>query len=159
MRQERCPLPKGLIRFLACGFGSGLIPFAPGTMGTLAAIPIAWGVNLLSPATNAVITLVAITGGALICGAAASQSGSKDPGWIVIDEMAGFLVAVMWLEPSVISYTAAFFLFRLFDIIKPPPANWLDRWDGGGWSIMLDDVAAGIMTRLVLAAGIAFWHP
>lgn len=125
-------------------------------MGTLAALPVAWAINLLDPVTSALATLAAIVGGALVCDAASREAGAKDPGWIVLDEIAGFLVAVIWLEPSAISYAAAFFLFRLFDIIKPPPANWLDSWNGGGWSIMLDDVAAGAMTRLVLAAGIAW---
>lgn len=140
-----------MTRVLAAGLGAGYSPFAPGTMGTLVALPLAYLLYFTPPLASGIAVLALIFGGAHVCGAAALDSGAKDPGWIVLDEIAGFLVATIWLEPSLLSYGVAFFLFRLFDIIKPPPANWLDRWDGGGWSIMLDDVAAGVFARLALA--------
>ena len=144
-------MTKRLARLLATGFYSGYSPFAPGTVGTLVAAPFAYALHLTGSAINALLMLTVIIGGSPLCGIAAKDFGKKDPGHIVLDEFAGYFVATFMLKPTVLSYLAAFFLFRLFDIIKPPPANMLDRWDGGGWSIMLDDVAAGVMARLSLA--------
>lgn len=142
---------KAVAKFLASGFYSGFFPFAPGTVGTVVAIPLAYLLSLTPPGVNVAVVLITIIAGSPLCGIAAKEFGAKDPGFIVLDEIAGFFVSTLFLEPSISTYLAAFFLFRLFDIIKPPPANWLDRWNGGGWSVMLDDIAAGLMTRGVLA--------
>lgn len=150
MPQKRCALQERLIRALASGLGSGLLPFAPGTFGTLAAIPLALIFSTLNPWLGLALTLLFVPFAIIIAGRAAQAYGQKDPGWIVIDEAAGFLFASLWLNPSLFSYLAAFFLFRLFDILKPPPVGWLDRSLKGGSGIVLDDVAAGLMTRALL---------
>lgn len=139
-------------KFIAAGFGAGYTPIAPGTFGTLAAIPLAWCISLLDPAVSAALTVLFIAFAVWVCDGAAAAVKEKDPGWIVLDEIAGFVVATLWVKPGPLSYGAAFFLFRLFDIIKPPPVGWIDRSGRGGTAIVFDDVAAGLMTRLAL-----FW--
>jgi phosphatidylglycerophosphatase A len=137
-------------RLLASGFGAGLSPVFPGTAGTAAAIPFALLLALLPPWGTLAAVAVSLPLGAWVCGRAARGDPDSDPGWIVFDEMVGFWISVLWVSPGIATYTAAFFLFRLFDIIKPPPARWFDsRWKGG-WGILLDDVAAGVMTWAVL---------
>lgn len=133
------------ILFLAFGFGFGLAKKMPGTMGTVAAIP----VYLLCIQSDIVIysllTIISIFVGFPICGRAADQLGEHDFGGIVWDEIAGYLVT-MWFVPF--SWTAVivgFILFRFFDIIKPWPIKWIDQHVEGGVGIMLDDVLAGLM--------------
>jgi phosphatidylglycerophosphatase A len=133
------------VLFLAFGFGSGLAKKMPGTMGTVAAIP----VYLLFMQGNiwvySVLTVVATIVGFDICGRAADLLGEHDFGGIVWDEVAGFLIT-MWFVPfSWSAVVAGFILFRFFDIIKPWPIKWIDQHVEGGLGIMLDDVLAGIM--------------
>ena len=140
------------ILFLAFGFGSGLAKKMPGTMGTVAAIP----VYLLFIQGNvwlySALTLVATYVGFSICGRAADLLGEHDFGGIVWDEVAGFLVT-MWFVPfSWTAVLAGFILFRFFDIVKPWPIKWVDQKVEGGLGIMLDDVLAGLM-----AGGILFF--
>ena len=139
-----------LLVLVAGGFGSGFVPKAPGTAGTLVAIPIALLLSHLSPPFYLLLILAMTIGAALICDKAARIDGEKDPSWIVLDEIIGFLFAVLWLPRTLPWYMAAFFLFRLFDILKPWVVGWLDRNISGGWGIVLDDVAAGIFTRVAL---------
>ncbi len=143
-------MTPGAVRFLAAGCGAGYSPWAPGTAGTLAAVPLAWLWTHLPVAGHLALLLVAVPAAAWLCGVAARQSAQKDPGWIVLDEMVGFWVAVALVPPSLFAYGVAVVLFRVFDILKPPPAGWIDRRIGGGWGIVLDDVAAGLMARVVL---------
>lgn len=142
------------VRVLASGFGLGFSPLAPGTVGTLAALPFAWLWSGLSPVGGLVVLLLAVPCGAYVCDRAEATGGAHDPGWIVCDEMVGFWVAVAWLPPRWGTYLAAFVLFRTFDILKPPPAGWIDRHLPGGWGILLDDVVAGVYARLVLGLGL-----
>jgi phosphatidylglycerophosphatase A len=133
------------VLFLAFGFGSGLAKKMPGTMGTVAAIP----VYLLFMQGNiwvySALTIVATVVGFGICGRAADLLGEHDFGGIVWDEVAGFLIT-MWFVPfSWSAVVAGFILFRFFDIIKPWPIKWIDQHVEGGLGIMLDDVLAGIM--------------
>ncbi|PLX38910.1 MAG: phosphatidylglycerophosphatase A [Deltaproteobacteria bacterium] len=140
-----------LIKLLASGFGLGLAPYIPGTVGTLSGIPFALILAAL-PKPIALLTVALLLPlGAHICGEGAKLDGkASDPGWVVFDELIGFLFATIFLTPTVFGYLTAFFLFRLFDIIKPPPVSWLDERVKGGWGILLDDVAAGIMARAAL---------
>ncbi len=133
------------VLFLAFGFGSGLAKKAPGTFGTLAAIPVYW---LFTRVDNSLVysllTLVVTVVGIWICGIAAEKLGEHDFGGIVWDEIAGFLIT-MWLVPLTWqTIITGFILFRFFDILKPWPIKWLDRQVQGGLGIMLDDVLAGI---------------
>ncbi len=138
------------VLFLAFGFGSGLVKKMPGTIGTIAAIP----VYLLFIQTDAwlysVLTTLVIITGFWICGNAAKLLGEHDFGGIVWDEVAGFLIT-MWLVPfSWAAVLIGFVLFRFFDILKPWPIKWVDQQVGGGLGIMLDDVLAGCMAAVVL---------
>lgn len=149
-------MPERVRKLIAAGFGAGYAPGAPGTFGTMAAVLPAWGLSFLEPPLSGVLTVLFIAFAVWICGGAAAGVKEKDPGWIVLDEMAGFLVATLWVEPTPVSYAAAFFLFRLFDIIKPPPIGWIDRSGRGGTAIVMDDVAAGVLTRLMLIWPLGF---
>ncbi len=138
------------VLFLAFGFGSGLAKKAPGTFGTLAAIPL---YVLLVQADLLIYSLLTISltvVGIWICGIAAEKLGEHDFGGIVWDEVAGFLIT-MWLVPfSWQAVLCGFVLFRLFDILKPWPIRTIDRQVHGGLGIMLDDVLAGLFAGLLL---------
>jgi len=141
------------VLFLAFGFCSGLAKKAPGTFGTLAAVPLYLAlVQAQSLIVYSVMTLLVILVGVWICGQAAEKLGEHDFGGIVWDEIAGFLVT-MWLVPFTWQAVAlGFILFRVFDIVKPWPIRWIDRQVHGGLGIMLDDVLAG-----VFAGGLLFF--
>lgn len=138
------------VLFLAFGFGSGLAKFMPGTMGTLAAIPVYLLLVQSNPWIYLFFTLLSVAFGIFICERAAQKLDVHDYGGIVWDEIAGFLITLCWLPYTWQSLLAGFVLFRLFDIVKPWPIKWLDRHVGGGFGIMLDDVAAGVLAALVL---------
>lgn len=136
--------------FFACGFGSGLSPIAPGTAGTVAAIPMAWVLKGLPLPAYLVIVVVALVFGIYACTTAGRMLGNKDPGVIVWDEIVGFWIAVAFVPMTWPWWLAAFFVFRLFDILKPWPVSWADRRLQGGLGIMLDDVIAGAYTAVAL---------
>ena len=135
---------------LAFGFGSGLSPKAPGTMGTLAAIPLWWLLAQLPLGTYLIVVLIAAVAGIVICGRAADRLGVHDHGGIVWDEFVGFWIAMAALPVTWQSLILGFVLFRLFDILKPWPISWLDRRVSGGFGIMIDDVIAGIAAAGVI---------
>ena len=139
------------VLFLAFGFGSGLAKKMPGTMGTLAAIP----VYLAFIGTNfwvySVLTILVTVTGIWICEDAAKQLGEHDYGGIVWDEIAGFLITLWWVPFSWNAVLYGFILFRIFDIVKPWPIKWIDQKVDGGLGIMLDDVLAGILAAVVLS--------
>jgi phosphatidylglycerophosphatase A len=132
------------ILFLAFGFGSGLAKKAPGTMGTLAAIPVYWLFAQTNLFIYSLLTLVVTLVGIPICDIAAKKLDEHDFGGIVWDEIAGYLIT-MWLVPFTWqAMVLGFILFRFFDILKPWPIKWIDRQVHGGLGIMLDDVLAGV---------------
>lgn len=132
------------VLFLAFGFGSGLAKKAPGTFGTLAAIPVYWLITQADLLVYSVLTLIVTIAGIWICGLAAEKLDEHDFSGIVWDEIAGFLIA-MWLVPVTWqTILTGFILFRFFDILKPWPIKWLDQQVHGGLGIMIDDVLAGI---------------
>ena len=136
--------------FLALGFGSGLAPKAPGTFGTLAALPL---VVLLSFAGQSWLLLFIIFGtllGIYVCGKAAADVGEHDHGAIVWDEIIGFALTMLFVPISWQSVLLGFILFRLFDILKPWPISWFDRRVHGGLGIMLDDVLAALPALAIL---------
>ena len=133
------------VQFLAFGFGSGLSPRAPGTAGTLVAIPLYWLVSTWSLPLYSAFILVTALAGIWICGQASKQLGVHDHGGIVWDEFVGYWIT-MWALPSDwLWIVAGFVVFRIFDIVKPWPISVLDRKVGGGLGIMIDDVVAGLM--------------
>ena len=136
---------KNPFHFIALGFGSGLMPKAPGTFGTLAAIP----VYLLFKELDlelyiAAVVLVSILG-IWICNYTSQALGVHDHPGIVIDEFAGYLISMIALPASWLWIVIGFVLFRFFDILKPWPISWLDKHVQGGFGIMLDDIVAGIL--------------
>lgn len=138
------------VLFLAFGFGSGLAKKMPGTMGTLAAIPIYLAFVQFNLWVYSVLTLLACVAGIRICDVAAKQLGEHDFGGIVWDEVAGYLVT-MWFVPfSWYAVLVGFVLFRIFDILKPWPIKWVDQKVEGGLGIMLDDLLAGLVSAVLL---------
>ena len=136
--------------WLAYGFGSGLAPKAPGTCGTLAAIPIYLLLTALPLPLYGLVVGVFAVAGVYICGWAAEQLAVPDHPGIVWDEIVGFLLT-MWLVPfSWPALVLGCALFRVFDIVKPWPIGWVDRRVAGGLGIMLDDVIAAVFACVVL---------
>jgi phosphatidylglycerophosphatase A len=135
---------------LAFGFGSGLSPKAPGTMGTIAAIPLWWLLAQLPLTSYLIVVFIAAVIGISICGRAADQMGVHDHGGIVWDEFVGFWIAMAALPITWQSVILGFLLFRLFDILKPWPISWLDNKVSGGFGIMIDDVIAGLAAAVVI---------
>jgi phosphatidylglycerophosphatase A len=141
---------KDPVMFLAFGFGSGLMPRAPGTAGTLAAIPLyLWFSQYPLTIYLLLVFLVSVTG-IWICQQASARLGVHDHPGIVWDEFAGFLITMIPASSSWIWLPAGFVLFRLFDICKPWPISWADRRLKGGLGIMLDDVLAGGLAAVIL---------
>ena len=138
------------VQLLALGFGSGLVPRAPGTAGSLVGLAAAilaaqWGAWVA-----VAITTVVVVAGVWICGEGARRLGVHDHPAIVWDEIAGMMIAMLAAPPGWGWTALAFALFRAFDIIKPWPIREIDHAMRGGAGIMLDDVMAGILAALVL---------
>lgn len=142
--------PRRLHHWIAFGLGSGLAPWAPGTFGTLAAVPLYWLLSPLAPVVYLGVVALLFGLGVWACGRTARELGGHDPGAIVWDEVVGYLVAMTFAPVGWPWVLAGFLLFRLFDIWKPWPIRWLDRRVRGGLGIMLDDLAAGVLAGLVL---------
>jgi len=138
--------------FLALGFGSGLAPKAPGTFGTLAALPLYWLMMDLTLSVYIAITLVITVVGFWICDRTAKDMQVHDHGAIVWDEVAGMLITMIAAPVSITSLVIGFALFRFFDILKPWPIKWLDKHVHGGFGIMIDDVLAGVFAAICLQA-------
>ena len=136
--------------FLALGFGSGLAPLAPGTAGTLAAVPLAAAMKLLPAVVFWPLLLLLFLAGIRFCDVASRQMGQHDPGAIVWDEIVAYILAVAFLPLHWVWLAAAFVLFRLFDILKPWPVRLADERFGGGFGIMFDDVLAAVYTMASL---------
>ena len=140
------------VHFLALGFGSGLIPFMPGTFGSLAALPLLVPFLYLSPATLLIAAVLACAIGIYLCGKTADDMQVHDHGSIVWDEVAGILLTFLWVPLSLWTVVAGFILFRFFDIVKPWPIGPVDKYVSGGLGIMLDDIIAGLMACVSLHA-------
>ena len=138
------------VHFLAFGLGSGAAPWAPGTFGTLAAVPLWYLMAQTSLPVYLLLTLVAFVIGIWLCGRTSRDLGVHDHGGIVWDEFVGYWITMIAVPVDWIWAVLGFILFRLFDILKPWPIGPVDRKVHGGLGIMLDDVLAGIMAALVL---------
>lgn len=146
------------IHFLALGFGSGLAPKAPGTFGTLAALPLYYLMMDLSLVSYILITLLVTIGGFWLCDRTAKDMAVHDHGAIVWDEVAGMLITMIAAPVSWLAIVVGFLLFRMFDIFKPWPIKLLDRHVKGGFGIMIDDVLAGVFAACCLQA-IHYYYP
>jgi len=138
------------IHFLAFGFGSGLAPFAPGTFGTLMAIPLYLLMQPLSLPLYLLLTTVVCVVGIWICGRSSDLLGVHDHSGIVWDEFAGYFVTMIAAPEGWIWVVIGFALFRLFDIWKPWPISVLDKKVHGGLGIMIDDILAGVFSLIIL---------
>lgn len=141
---------KQPIQFLALGFGSGLAPKAPGTFGTLAAIPLFLLLSMLTPVFYLTAVIIVCITGIYICGKAADDVGVHDHPAIVWDEFAGYFITMIMVPVSWQSVIVGFILFRLFDILKPWPISFIDKKMSGGLGIMLDDVLAGVFSLVIM---------
>ena len=147
---------RHVVLCLATGCYIGRFPLAPGTLGSLAGILVAWGFSYLAWPLPLAATLVLMLSAVWVAREAENLLQRKDPGCIVIDEIVGQCITLVSLPLTLGTCAAGFFLFRLFDIAKPPPARYLERRLGGGWAVVMDDVAAGVMAHIVLRLGLIF---
>jgi phosphatidylglycerophosphatase A len=144
---------------LATWFGAGLLPKAPGTWGSLAALPFAWFIQARWGAAGlAIAALIAFLVGWWAADIVVRASGVKDAGAIVIDEVAAQWLTLVPVPLDPLLYALGFVLFRIADIVKPWPASWADRRVGGGLGVMLDDVfaaayAGGVLCLVILLGG------
>jgi phosphatidylglycerophosphatase A len=139
-----------LIKILATGFGVGYSPIAPGTAGTLVAIPIYYFLSDI-PSPLYEITLMGFFFLSVwISENAEAFFGKKDDPRIVIDEVMGFLITMLWLPKTILFIILGFFLFRFFDILKPFPIRQWERRLKGGFGVVLDDVMAAIYANIIL---------
>ena len=141
------------VHLLSFGLGGGLSPYAPGTLGTLLAIPLYLLMAQLSLLPYLLITLVMLLAGIWMCAVTARNLGVHDHSGIVWDEVVGYLITMTLAPPGWLWVVIGFALFRLFDIWKPWPIRWADRKVHGGFGIMLDDVLAAIYAGGCLVLG------
>ena len=142
LRQPACAL--------ALGFGAGLAPRAPGTVGSLLGVLLALALVPLPTAVAGVVLVGLSAVGVWCCGVAGRRLGVSDHPAIVWDEVVGMALTLLAVPPAWPHYLAGFVLFRAFDILKPWPVGVLDRHVGGGLGVMLDDLAAGLLAGLSL---------
>jgi phosphatidylglycerophosphatase A len=136
---------------IASWFGVGRLPWAPGTWGSLAALPFAWVIaSLFGPRALLLAALILFLLGWWAAGRVVRLSAVKDPGSIVVDEVAGQWLTLVVTPPGIVPYVAGFLLFRIFDIVKPWPARWIDQHVGGGLGVMADDIVAGFFAATAL---------
>jgi phosphatidylglycerophosphatase A len=131
--------------WLATWCGTGLLPWAPGSWASLSALPLAWLLMLAGgPWLLLAATLVVFVAGIWAAERYMAAVGIHDPTAIVVDEIAGqwLTLAIAPLDP--LAYALGFFLFRVFDVLKPWPVSWLDRRVGGGFGVMIDDIGAAL---------------
>jgi phosphatidylglycerophosphatase A len=141
-------LLRNPLHLLSFGFGSGLAPFAPGTFGTLAAIPIYLVFAQLALPYYLLVVLLAFIAGVYLCGYTSTALGVHDHGGIVWDEFVGFWITMIAAPPGWQWILCGFVLFRVFDIVKPWPVRIADAKMKGGFGIMFDDVLAGLYALL-----------
>jgi phosphatidylglycerophosphatase A len=141
---------KDPVVFIALGLGSGLSPKAPGTAGTLLAVPLVYFLQQQAMLTYVLVTLFVLITGSWVCGYAAKKLQVHDHSGIVYDEVAGFLCTMFMAPAGWYWMLTGFILFRFFDAVKPWPISWFDNNIHGGFGILLDDVIAGIFSLFCL---------
>jgi len=158
--ESRMPRPWiAPARLLAAGFGSGWLPGAPGTWGSLASLPFAaMLLTYAGPGGLMAATLLLLAAGCVACAIVLPELADQDPGWIVIDEWAGQWLCLALIGHvfalSLLNLALAFAAFRLFDILKPFPIRHVEHLGPGWWSIMADDLVAGLMGAGMVVAGL-----
>jgi phosphatidylglycerophosphatase A len=150
--EPRARRPSFLVTVLATSCGAGFMPKAPGHTGTLTAVPLAWGLGRLGVVAYLAGTVVVTAVGTWAASAWVRATGREDDQRIVIDEVAGYLVTLSLVPRTVGNLIFGFLLFRLFDVWKPLFIGTIDRRVGGGFGVMADDLAAGVVAALCLLA-------
>jgi phosphatidylglycerophosphatase A len=141
---------KSTLHILATGLGTGYSPVIPGTVGTLVGIPLYIFLNSVGIVWVFLVLVTVVFAGAYAADHVERYSGVTDPGTVVIDEIAGYLLTLIGSPADFFHLTAGFFLFRLFDILKPPPVRQAERHFPGGAGIMIDDLLAACYAWLGL---------
>jgi phosphatidylglycerophosphatase A len=149
---ERCVIKGRWPTFFATGFGIGTMPMAPGTFGTLAAVPIYLGFSQASPVLYIELTILMFVIGVPLCQTAVGILGREDHPAIVWDEFVGYLITMTGAPQGWHWVIAGFLLFRLFDIWKPFPIRQIERRVKGGPGTMIDDVLAGLYALACMQA-------
>lgn len=156
MSESKRPNLYNPIHLLAFGFGSGLAPKAPGTAGTLVAILPFYFLSQLNLNVYILLLFIAIVVGVYICHKTSEDLGVHDHSGIVWDEFCGFWLTMIAIPVSLMTVILGFVLFRIFDIVKPWPINWLDKKVKGGFGIMIDDLIAAIYAWIILQSLLYF---
>ena len=143
-------------RWVAFGIGFGFSPIAPGTVGTLLGIPVIFLMQFLPGIFWFFGALLVVVLSIVSSSRVSSELGAKDHPYIVIDEIAGYVFTMALIPVTWQTIIIGFLLFRIFDIIKPPPANWIDRKISGGFGITSDDLVAGVYANLTLQGILVF---
>lgn len=143
-------LRKKIILFLSSGCLLGNMPFAPGSFGTLAGLPICWLLSSVDSSISFILIALAIPFAIWVAGEAEQILEKKDPGAIVIDEIVGMVLTLAGLPFNATTAGLGFVLFRVLDITKPFPIGFLERRFKGGTGIVLDDIAAGVIANITL---------
>jgi phosphatidylglycerophosphatase A len=146
------------VSLIATSFGAGYSRFWPGTMGTLTAVPMAWGLAQLGQTGFLIGTLVVTLVGTWAASGFVRATGREDDQRIVVDEVAGYLVTLALVERSAVNLAIGFVLFRLLDSWKPGPIRWVDDHVGGGFGVMADDLAAGALGAAILVGASLAWR-
>lgn len=144
---------NGLCKAIATALGAGYSPIAPGTCGTIVAVPLVWTLAGLPIWQFAVVVVLVTAIGIWAAGRADQAWGTHDSGRIVIDEVAGYMTTMVLVDRGHwIPLTVGFVVFRALDITKPPPIRWFDENLPGGWGVVLDDSAAGLIGMGLMVA-------
>ena len=139
------------VHLLAFGLGTGLSPVAPGTVGTLLGVVLAWLTLDLGLNLQIAVAVFLVLAGIWICDNSSKRIGQHDPGGIVWDEIAAMYIVLLLAPATITAWILAFTAFRVFDIVKPWPIRDLDHSIGGGLGIMLDDLVAALYAAILLA--------
>ena len=143
---------------LSFGFGSGLSPYAPGTTGTLAAIPLYYAMTYLPMPVYLILLVGLFMLGVYVCEVTTRALGVQDHRAIVWDEFVGYLITMILVPAGWMWIILGFFMFRFFDVVKHWPANWMDKHVKGGLGIMLDDVVAGVYALISMHIAVYAYH-
>ncbi len=141
---------------VATGFGSGFAPVAPGTAGTLVGMLLFWPIARVAWPWQLLATGLLFLLAVATAEAVARRVKRKDPGLVVVDEIVGIWVSMLFLPLTPLTLVGAFLLFRILDVVKPPPARRFESLPGG-WGIVMDDAMAGVYTNLLLQGLLWIW--
>ena len=158
---EGKPTPRIDLRdpaaLIATWFGSGLLAGAPGTWGSLAALPFAWVIHFFFGQIGLAVAIVIVFFlGLWATNRLIGGSAGNDPAYVVVDEVVGQWLVLLFIPVDPVLYAAAFMVFRIADILKPWPVSWADRAIKGAFGVMFDDILAAVYAGAVLAV-IAWW--